>query len=255
MISLESLKDIGRIKGLNLGQAEKDYLLDLTLSIISRATKDELIFKGGTCLNRFYRLARFSEDLDFSQQKEMDKNRLSDKIRHDLRSFGIDSELLQKKEPFNSVLITLRTKGPLYSGKQQTVSKIQIDINIKSAVEIQPILQKYASMYMEVPAFSVLTMDEREILAEKIRAVLTRNKPRDAYDLWFLLSKGVELDMKLVDKKLEYYSISFDMKEFNKSLENKKGLWENELKSLVSNPPEFEAVKKQIISKLKAALN
>ncbi|MFC1710146.1 nucleotidyl transferase AbiEii/AbiGii toxin family protein [Patescibacteria group bacterium] len=35
-------------------------------------------------------------------------------------------------------------------------------------------------------------LSEREILAEKIRAIYSRKKGRDLFDLWYLLSKKVK---------------------------------------------------------------
>ena len=59
-----------------------------------------------------------------------------------------------------------------------------------------------------------------EILAEKIRAVMTREKGRDIYDLWFLLSLGVEINTEMVLDKLKYYRVdSFDSKELIKRIE------------------------------------
>jgi predicted nucleotidyltransferase component of viral defense system len=44
-------------------------------------------------------------------------------------------------------------------------------------------------------------------VAEKIRAILTRNKGRDIYDLWFLVSQGISLNENLILEKLKYYKI------------------------------------------------
>ena len=47
---------------------EKDYYLTLILSRINELSED-LIFKGGTCLNKiYYSYYRLSEDLDFSMR-------------------------------------------------------------------------------------------------------------------------------------------------------------------------------------------
>ena len=46
-------------------------------------------------------------------------------------------------------------------------------------------------------------MDPKEIMSEKIRALMTRTKARDLYDIYFLVRKNVKLDTQLVAKKLE----------------------------------------------------
>ncbi|MBU4204495.1 MAG: nucleotidyl transferase AbiEii/AbiGii toxin family protein [Acidobacteria bacterium] len=53
--------------GFRASLIEKDYYLTLILSKINELSQD-LIFKGGTCLNKiYYSYYRLSEDLDFSK--------------------------------------------------------------------------------------------------------------------------------------------------------------------------------------------
>jgi len=49
---------------------------------------------------------------------------------------------------------------------------------------------------------------KNELLAEKIRAFLTRNKGRDIYDIWYLLSQKGRIEDKLVSEKIKYYGIN-----------------------------------------------
>jgi len=251
MISEEELRKIARIKGLRLGYTEKDYLIDLCLLSISRRTGDELVFKGGTCLYKFYKLDRFSEDIDFTLRKKLDINNLIKKIISDLELFGIDAKILSKKKFFNSYSLIIRTKGPLYKGTNQTLSQIRMDINTKSSINLEPLIAEYISIYSEIPKISLLIMNEKEILAEKIRAILTRDKARDVYDLWFLLRKGVEFDLNLIKEKLKYYNEEWNKTKFLKKLLEKEKIWEIELKQLVRESPKFEEVLNVIKKALK----
>lgn len=46
---------------------DKDYVLGHFLSVFIKHCKDDLVFKGGTCLRKCYtENYRFSEDLDFT---------------------------------------------------------------------------------------------------------------------------------------------------------------------------------------------
>jgi len=54
---------------------------------------------------------------------------------------------------------------------------------------------------VEVLPFFVIVMNKDEILAEKIRTFITRNRARDIYDLWFLLQRGAGLDVVYKDVK------------------------------------------------------
>src|SRR3989338_1934327 len=251
MILLEELKEKAKIKNLSLGNAEKDYLIDLALFSISKNTRDELIFKGGTCLCKFYNLGRFSEDADFTATKPVNMDKLAENIISDLKLFGINCKLHTKKEPFNSVLLALRCEGPLFNGTPQTYSSVRIDVNFKSSIDMAPLLKNFSSIYQEIPTFYLLVMQEKEIAAEKIRAIITRDKARDLYDLWSMIAKGVEVDKITISKKLEYYGIKFDYDEFSKILGNKEFVWEKDLKLLLRYIPEFNEAKKLILKEAK----
>ena len=213
--------------------------------------KQELIFKGGTALSKIYKFERFSEDLDFSEVKSINIDFLMKKVISDLSKFGIGAEISKMKEPFNSVLITLRIRGPLYDGRPQTLACIRVDINRKSKIETEPFLSRIRSIYTEVPQFDVLVMQEKEILSEKIRAIITRNKARDLFDAFELMKKGIEIDKKLIVKKLKYNNLKFSKKQFSETINNKRGIWMQELKPLLNNVPDFSLVKDFVLSKVK----
>jgi len=247
MISIEDLKKIAKLKGLkNIGYAEKDYIIEIILLSISRNTKDELVFKGGTCLNKFYKIDRFSEDLDFTLKKGLNTDALIKKIITDLILFGVESEIKNRKKILDSLMITIRTKGPLYRGTSQSLSSIRIDINLRSSVDTDPMVVKYTSLYSDIPSFSLFIMQEKEILAEKIRAIMTRTKARDVYDLWFLLRKNVKINKDLTNEKLKFYNKTFDKKLLISNIKVIGNVWNSELKPLVNFIPDFKTVFKQI---------
>ncbi len=251
MISLDELKRIAKLKGINnLGNAEKDYLIEIALLSISRNTKDELVFKGGTCLAKFYKLARFSQDIDFTLKNDLDLDVLIGKVILDFSSFGIEAEIKDKKKVHDSFMFTLRLKGPLYTGTTLSLSSLRIDINMKSSIDMPFFVNNFISIYPDIPQFSLQIMHEKEILAEKVRAIMKRVKARDIYDLWFLLERGVVFDEKLVEKKLEYYKEKWSKIEFTKRLNAQKNNWMIELRSLLESVPNFNDVKKSIVEKI-----
>ena len=57
-------------------------------------------------------------------------------------------------------------------------------------------------------------------VAEKIRALLQRKKPRDVFDAWFLLhEKRIKLDKRLLREKLQH---SYDAAPFGKKKDARK---------------------------------
>lgn len=251
MITQKELQDFARLKGLGLGNAEKDYLLDVALLSISRNTKSELVFKGGTCLYKFYKLNRFSEDIDFSAVAELDVDTLISNVLSDFKKFGIKASVHKKKEPYNSVLLKLRVEGPLYSGNPASYASVGIDVNKTSKVFLDPQFLSYNPLYQELSQISLLCMQPQEIFAEKVRAIMARRRSRDLFDLHFLLQSGFWADVALIKRKMEYYGAGFELKKLIARLPSFKASWEKELGGFTVSLPPFEKVRKYIAEKLK----
>ncbi len=250
MISREELKEYARRLSLRtLGQAEKDYFQNIILFILYQSYGKTIIFKGGTALKKVYGLDRFSEDLDFTCMERVDIR----KLENGLRRFNLDFEM-EKEEYEDGLKVVIRIKGPLYTGIRQSLCKFVIDFSMKEEVILKPEVKTIGRFLEEIPSFDVVVMQEREILAEKIRAVMTRVKARDVYDLWFLLRKGVEVERELVEKKLEFYGKKWYFRDFRKNLALKESVWESELAPVLIRVPKFRDVRKLILEKTGEAL-
>ncbi len=245
MISKEELISYARLSNLNLGQAEKDYFQNVVLFILYQEYGNEIVFKGGTALKKCYGLGRFSEDLDFTCSKKIGIK----KVEYGLKRFRIDFEV--KKEEFeNSLKVILNIKGPLYIGIRASLCRLVIDFSFRENVLLQPVIKTIGRFLEEIPSFDVFVMQELEILAEKVRAMLSRTKARDVYDVWFLLAKGTEFDKGIIEKKLLYYNQRWNKDEFKKRLSLNEKIWETELLPLVGSLPKFIIVKRLILGKL-----
>ena len=97
-------------------------------------------------------------------------------------------------------------------------------------------------IFSDVPPFTLVALDEKEILTEKIRALITRAQARDLYDLWMLLGKKVEIDKNLIYKKLKEEKV-----DLNRITLLSKESYETDLRNLVDYIPDYEQIKKEII--------
>ena len=91
-------------------------------------------------------------------------------------------------------------------------------------------------------------MNLDEVGSEKVRAIRTREKGRDIYDLYYLIrNKGIKFDVGLANRKLAFYGISFDSEQFLQELGTRSKLYSTELKFLVFGEiPDFDEVKSYI---------
>ncbi len=254
MLSYKELEEISKLKRLSLTNAEKDYLQELVLFSMYSGISRELIFKGGTCLYKIYKLNRFSEDLDFtSTTQKLDIKGVARSIISNLELLNIKSKIKEIKEYRNEINARLLLNGPLYKGSKQTQCFIPLNISVKENIVLEPKRESVAPIYREIPNFELFVMQEKEILAEKVRATLTRQKPRDIYDIWFLVTKRrVTFDADLINKKLSLYNLNFNFKEFAERIEKMSGLWGADLKNLIIGElQEFDNLKEELFRALK----
>jgi len=87
-----------------------------------------------------------------------------------------------------------------------------------------------------------------EVAAEKVRAVISRDKARDVYDLDFLIKrKSVAFDEALANQKLAYYDIGFSKKTFFEKIDRCEKNWKKDLGPLVFGElPGFREVRKTL---------
>src|SRR3989344_5363648 len=165
MLSYEELENIARLKKLSLINTEKDYLQDVVLFIIYSNLGKELIFKGGTCLYKIYKLNRFSEDLDFTLTKRFDIKKLSNKVISDLNLLDIKGKIKEIKVYKNELNVRFLLNGPIYKGNKETQCFIPLNISLKEKVLLKPKKEFIIPMYKELPSFELFAMQEKEILA------------------------------------------------------------------------------------------
>ncbi len=251
MIDINELKEYQKKLNLNLGQTEKNYIHSAILFAISKLYPEKFIFKGGTCLMLCYSLDRFSEALDFTLlEPNLDIDVCLNQIKAFLQNYDfIIDYKVEKKEKYEDIFVYFY--GPLYKHTNNTRCKIVLDFSNRKDNLLPGIPRPVNHIYREFPLFYVNTLDINEIFAEKIRAIITRNKARDLFDLYFLLKKGAKADIELINKKLDVYGYKFNLNKLIEAINNKETIWKSELSQLIINVPDFKTVSTEVITNLK----
>ena len=248
MISRKELSEYRSITGFaNLGQLEKDYIQHLVLLILGDSLAGpELVFKGGTCLQKCFGLPRFSEDLDFDfTSKTLDSSVLLEAFQQtagSINRFGYEAQLVPATKRFpRSLSARLAVKGPLFDGTPPSTAFLTLEIRFDEPV-LPPTPKSVTPPYADLRPYSIQVLDLRELLAEKVRALFTRSEPRDLYDLNYLLTKfPLAPDYALVQKKLDFYNKRFTKKEFLSRARGLKKSFAQEMPKLCDEKlvPEF----------------
>ena len=212
---------------------------------------EQLVFKGGTYLWFFYGLQRFSEDLDFTVLSGINSG-ISEKVSKSLSLLGVANEARIESDDKSSFSFKIMAHGPLYSS-QNSRCVVYVEISKRENVPNETVPVKLDLPEYQLPVRILMGMNLDEVAAEKVRAIMSRNKARDAYDLYYLIKeKKVKFNRELADKKLDYIKKSFSLADFRIALDEKGRIFEKELANLVFRPlPRFEEVKSVIEEWLK----
>ncbi len=234
-ITVEQLRFLADQKGFPEFLLAKDYYLTVLLYLLRNM--HGLYFKGGTALNKiFLNYARLSEDIDFTLDKDVHlikkeigkiitENKLFQGITEDKRVDKFVRLMVHYTDPFMN-------KGTIF-----------IDLNQKGTLTLPPAKQNIPHFYPEnIPLFSVTTLHPTELFAEKMRAAIERNKPRDHFDLYQIVKLGLPLDFKLVQKKCAEAGCSADITKMFNSAKTLKNRWDRDVEALLAKKISFQEV-------------
>lgn len=249
MLTKQQLQRIALRHGIGLQAQERDYIQYLFLSVLCSRSQG-LLFKGGTALRVLHHSPRYSEDLDFNTTRDLaDTKALFRQAIADLAHFGVTAVARNEWESDAGYSFDLSYEGPLYDGRDRSKGKARVDTNLrpeKVAVERRLV----SSEYDDVVPFLLTALTVDHIFAEKVRALLTRGKARDLYDLWFLTEQGLSGDVALINAKLTLYETAFECKRFQQQVEALKNSWHRDLRPLLAQVPEFTMVQERVLHAL-----
>jgi len=201
--------------------ALKEIIQEIVLEGLSRGGFfDEAAFYGGTALRIFYKLDRFSEDLDFAlvnPNKDFDLSKYFIYIEKELKAYGLNLEINSKQKSIESNITSAFLKGNTLehilkffpNETDHKYASILKDIKIKFEVDINPPSgATYEEQYKLLPSpHQIKLYDKESLLAGKIHAILcrgwkTRAKGRDLYDYIFFLANDTKVNIELIKNKL-----------------------------------------------------
>lgn len=201
--------------------ALKEIIQEIVLCGLSRGNFfEEAAFYGGTALRIFYKLDRFSEDLDFaliSPNKNFDLSKYFNYIEKELKSYGLNLEINTKTKKTNSNISSAFLKGDTLehilkffpNEENHEFDYLFKDIKIKFEVDINPPSgASFDIQYRLLPSpHQIMLYDKKSLFAGKIHAILCRNwnsrtKGRDLYDYIFFLANNTTVNIELIKNKL-----------------------------------------------------
>ncbi len=209
MISKQDILERAREWQLRPEVVEKDYVLGWLLAAIGlhEDVATTWVLKGGTCVKKcFFETYRFSEDLDFSLLPEAAYSEESIKetlreltdLAHELSGIEFSAEAIAVRSRADRLGQTtfegkIGYKGPL---AVPGWPRVLFDITQYEPVVNEPVLRPILHPYPDAPlpdGALVSTYSLEELIAEKTRALYERSRPRDLYDVVYILTNSGEM--------------------------------------------------------------
>ncbi|MDD2411374.1 MAG: nucleotidyl transferase AbiEii/AbiGii toxin family protein [Bacteroidales bacterium] len=184
--------------------ATREIMQEITLAGLYRGGFfNKAAFYGGTCLRIFYKLDRFSEDLDFSLlQSDLDFKfePYFKSVIAEFAALGIDVEIAQKQKTHVSNIESafLKQTTPIYTlqihDKKKIKIKFEVDTNPPMGFEIEN------KLLLQPFSFYVSCFTLSDLFAGKMHALLFRQwksrvKGRDWYDFEWYVRNRVKLNL------------------------------------------------------------
>lgn len=211
MITKEEIDQKAEEYDINPPDVEKDYVFGWLLNALySESTlRDQLVLKGGNGLRKaYFSNTRFSKDLDFSAEQQIDIDTLHDELnkictvisQQTQVQFELNKTLVRPKDvpiPNTDVLeARLYFKG--FYGEETISLRTQLDITqfdkIYLPVQTRQLMHNYSDGYL--CAALIKCQKAEEILASKLNSLLHRQKVADLFDLLYsiIFSKEFPVD-------------------------------------------------------------
>lgn len=201
----------------------REYCQHLFLSYLYKRTEaGKMLFKGGTALRIVFASPRFSEDLDFSASELSvpEINTLIDSVLGDINKEGIQT----RRE------VNPDTEGETSGGYFATINfkllEFDSEIKIQASFRNSESLENNTTLIENdfIPPYTIVYLGEKLLVGEKVQALVDRAKPRDFFDLYFIL-RHREL-VKFLPRDIE----NLKQKLTDKINEIIESGWESELK-------------------------
>lgn len=210
MISSDQIKELAKRYAIDEFTVIREFIQIVFLSALYSVKESRKIyFKGGTAIHLLLKTNRFSEDLDFTAKltiKELDAVLKTVLKRLSLIIPNISLKKIDTGNKSYAGILSYKPQGAKYA----------LNLHLEFSIREKPETSEEHVLLNDFPVSSqpiIRHLSWTEIMAEKIRAFMLRSKGRDMYDIWFMLSKGVEPDWAMVNRKMKFYKTKLTVKD------------------------------------------
>jgi len=215
MITQNEIEQKAEQLGVDIANVQRDYVFGWLLSGLYQAENPLhrlLILKGGNCFRKaYFEYARFSNDLDFSTQTDLDENLLGNSIRQACLFAKERSEVeflpdenkikLRGLIEDDAKLYEARVYFKSFYGEGDIRIKVKLDIKEYDRIFLPIQKRRLIHAYSDANACQadLQCIKLEELLASKLNALLQRRHSPDLYDFVHAVFFQKALDIRRLE--------------------------------------------------------
>jgi predicted nucleotidyltransferase component of viral defense system len=244
MIPILEIKEKAREFRVPTSTIERDYTQNW---LLARLGSFPLALKGGTGIRKVYiEQYRFSDDLDFTLLEQLEKDEIVHAVKETVdwvqEECGIRFDegigIIPTKTGYRAT-----AKFRILSGGNTSPIKIDFDLTgIDHEEVILPVQRREVfHPYSDGLKATVTSYSLEEIMAEKIRSLFQRVRPRDIYDIWQLAERVKTEEVEaILERKCNRKGVVLNTTALQKRSDEFLAAWNNSLQHQMKIVPEFK---------------
>lgn len=195
MISSDTITKLSRSAGYQTSELNvwREYMQHLFLSYFYQQPQAKhIFFKGGTALRIVYKSPRFSEDLDFGSTLH-DVGEIETAVLHTL-------DALEREGISTRIISSDKTSGGYLTNIDFGLGDLTVRLRFEASFRERELESEAEQVVNDfIPPYVINVLAKDQLVGGKIAALLDRKKPRDFYDLYYLLQNGfISVEQKSV---------------------------------------------------------
>lgn len=244
MIPVREIKEAARALGVPPSTIERDYAQNWLLAHLSALP---MALKGGTGIRKvFIENYRFSDDLDFTLLEPYEKEALQEAVKDAVSRareesgirFEEDIDIIETATGFRATALFR-----IIPMNASTPTKIIIDLTtVSNESVLLPVLERRIHHpYSDRLTAGVACYCLEEIMAEKIRSLFQRVRPRDIYDIRHLADRvNPDAVRGILHRKCECKAVVPDNSLLAEKRKQFLAAWNASLRHQMKAVPDFE---------------
>lgn len=255
VFSADDLREIAERESRPLDEVERDCLLVTIAGVLSNGFPAQLCFKGGFILRHVLGQRRLSIDIDATRHNPPEHKLSSEEVAKVVAGAArVLAFKVTVKAPSTDSGRGLDFDSIRYVGPCGTSGAVAVEVSYREAVQLAPLSRTIGPPFYE--PFPIPTMQDSEMVAEKVRTLIQRRRPSDLGDLAYLYTSTLaevddEVVRRVLPEKLKLVRSGNWMDRIVDNVESMRKDYEANMRTITIDPLDYEDAVRIVLPRIR----